>query len=163
MTEETPVEEIPRHLNGVNGWLLFFCVTTGILGPILYVAGARHAPSPIDSVIDLAFGGFAAVTCVYIWRVHWRALGMLRIYLLSVFCLAGLNILGAVAMIRVAPGGLSLANSVPLLDAVRSLLIPILWWQYFRRSRRVLATFGVNMGSLRELFPPLPHDEDTAP
>ena len=88
---EASTEELPRHLEGVNGWLLFFCVTTTIFAPILYITAAFQSASPVEGVIELLFGVFAAVTGGFVWSIQAQALRLLRIYLVLALCLAGLG------------------------------------------------------------------------
>ena len=119
------------ELVGVGGWLGWFSIVIGVLSPLFILGGIISEPS-VYSVFDLALGAFSIYTAVLIWRVSPRALRMTKILLILEFCIA--------ALLLVAQLSDTSSKSDPA--ATRMLFGSIVWFSYFKKSRRVKATFG---------------------
>lgn len=128
-----PVERVP--LCGVRGWLLLFCIGTVIVGPIILLAGGATAtlenPGAWAAGFLVVASGVAAG--VSVWTRRRNALRFVKVYLVFLF---GLGILGLIG--SVAGGGPATSSAGGLVGAV-------IWASYFRKSKRVKATLGANL------------------
>ena len=134
-----PVLPIRKDLQGVGGWLLFFCISLVLLGPLAILA--ETTSSSIDTagiVLDIARASFGVVVAIFIWRVRPLVFPLLWIYFGIVALIAVLGIIGF---------ALTVDQSEPrdLVVPVRSLIYVVIWVLYFRSSQRVRATFGRNL------------------
>jgi len=116
---------------GVGGWLGWFCIIATVISPLVILAGIASQPS-VYSVFDVALGAFSVYTGVCLWKVLPRALRMTKILLIVQFCIGALLLLGQIVD--------SSAKSDPAV--MRMLVGAIVWFSYFKKSKRVKATFG---------------------
>jgi hypothetical protein len=140
--DSLPLTAIGRDLQGVGGWLLFFCFGLVLLRPAFVVwqiisardmiaAALEMAPSIVRTVAGLTVG-------ILVWQVRPFALSILRIY----FCVIGA--LGALGIVWFAVSN-SRSAGENLLPSMLSLSFTVIWFLYFHRSVRVRATFGRNL------------------
>ena len=140
---ETPEKQIDgelTRLRGVGGWLLLFCVVTTIIIPLANMAEAANSNDAVVILTDVAFTILAFCTGLSLWRVRPHALKWVRVYLIVGPCLgmiAGLQ--RQATYITYDP---TQAATNPVAVAVT---YAITWWLYFRKSKRVKATFGRNL------------------
>jgi len=128
-------------LRGVGGWLLFFCIMTTIIIPLVTIAEAANSNDPVVILTDVALAILAFCTGLSLWRVRPHALRWVRVYLVVGSCLmmiAGLQ--RQATYITHEPTSSIYTN--PVAGAV---VYAVTWWQYFRKSKRVKATFGRNL------------------
>jgi len=133
---------IRSDLQGVGGWLLFFCIGLVILGPLVVL---REVTSATDSdssgiVLELARTAFGVVLGILIWNVRQVAFTLLWIYFGLVVVISILGIIGSTALADEGQG-----NALALMYSIRSLIYAVIWFFYFRKSQRVRATFGRNL------------------
>ena len=143
-------------LQGVRGWLLFFCVLNTVIWPsVMLVIVASHLSrfsasgdggSGIAQVIFLsdaagvglaAFGAYAGLR---LWRRDPGAVPLTRIYLATEAIMQFVAI-GFPYLVGLSPsvrGELLLPN---IQGAVGTAVVVALWYAYFQRSRRVAATY----------------------
>ena len=143
-----------RELRGVRGWLFLFCASTTILQPIFFLRDAL-SPSgqPITFCVDLALAVFAFYTGISLWRVRLNALKMVKVYFLVQLAVAVLSVLAVVIGASTgADQGVALDKAkeaemvtTDVLNSLRPALFVWIWWSYFKRSKRVRATFGSNL------------------
>lgn len=128
-------------LNGVGGWLLFFCIITTIITPLgnlpnLARLAAIHNPW---AFYYLAIVIFSVVVGVSVWRVSQDAIPLLRAYFASFVIWEALRISTVVIVMHNSSFDLS------MMYRIRTLIWAIVWGAYFHRSQRVRATFGRNL------------------
>lgn len=124
------------RLDGVGGWLAFFCLCTIAIVPAFAVKSFIAMPSLITAPF-LALGVLSLAAGISVGRRSSCALAMTNVYLWVDF---------AIAVAAIAAGAL-LAN-VPLISGgIEGAIGASIWLAYFARSRRVRATFGRNLKS----------------
>jgi hypothetical protein len=140
---EEPYPKEPA-LYGVGGWLLLFCVGTTIIGPLVLlveIAAKLQNASIVGSALPallvalLAAGGFSIYTGATVWRVQTNALAVVKTYFIVMVGLASV-----VFLLSVSGAYYNLAGPA------RTLISVAIWWAYFKKSKRVKATFGANLG-----------------
>jgi hypothetical protein len=129
------------ELVGIGGWLGWFCVVITIISPAIILLGTFSEPSAY-SAIDLGLAAFSIFTGVNVWKVSPRALRLIRILLLIQFCLGALLVLAQIFDASSAASSHS-ATSDP--TGTRMLIGSVIWLWYFKKSKRVKATFGRNI------------------
>jgi hypothetical protein len=135
------VERIRREnpeLIGVGGWLLWFCIITTIIAPLINIGSTLSSPSAF-SVIDLGLAAFMLITGVNLWRITPRALRLTKILLAIQFWL---GVVLFIAQIAGSATESSAGDSRSDTGAFRMLVGSTIWWFYFKKSKRVKATFG---------------------
>ena len=125
-------------LRGVGGWLLFFCIATTIISPLVTIAEVANSNDPVVILAVVAVAILAFCTGLSLWRVRPHALRWVRVYLVVGSCL--MMIAGVQRQATYEPTSSSYEN--PVAGAVG---YAITWWLYFRNSKRVKATFGRNL------------------
>jgi hypothetical protein len=133
---------LQTDLSGIGGWLYLFCVRNTVLAPLfntlaIFASTTDLLAKAIWSLIVL----FEFTSGVLVWKISARAFWFLKIYF-------GVLVFLGLAFITI--GGLSLEDaqggSLSLIKFGSEELIWALgWFVYFKRSRRVRATFGRNM------------------
>ena len=144
-------EPAPDPLKGVSGWLFVFCVATTILQPIAYLRDV----SILTFFADIPLAAFAFYVGITLWRVRPNALKVVRVYfivtLVCTLALAALNLLVVAfgASAGMYPSTLEKKTEMMTTAILRPLLQPALfiwiWWTYFKRSKRVRATYRANL------------------
>jgi len=147
-TYVTAARATTPELEGVWGWLLFFCLILTVLAPIAAIEDGSSGWLLIDVLVGLKvfFGVFVAIN---LWSRSEYALKLLRIYF---FITIGSGILrfviGAVAAVSYAYAGETGAvggATTRLIACVIALAILVAWLAYFQSSKRVKATYGSNL------------------
>jgi hypothetical protein len=138
-----PAATAANNLRGVRGWLLFFCVYITILGPFFGLSALgflRYSGESLNLLLSLGLTLLAIITGILLWIVSPQALPMLRIYFALVLAVA---VWGFISYLRVPHMGVFLPQLI--LAWGRTALFLAIWITYFRRSKRVLATYGQNL------------------
>jgi hypothetical protein len=136
-----PAPDYIPGLKGVGGWLLFFCIITTILTPLMNLPGfARLAEirSPW-AFYDLAVIVFSMIVGVSVWRVSPDAIPLLRAYFVTFVIWEALRISTVVIVMH------NSTFDLPMMYRIRTLIWCLVWGAYFHRSQRVRATFGRNL------------------
>ena len=124
-------------LEGIGGWLLFFCVSMTVLTPLFILARVGGSGFEVTTIIDLSFSAFGLFVGIMVWTVSAHAFLLLWIYFgLS----AALQVLAIVASF-LAPE----QNPEQMFQLFRGLILTFVWFLYFKKSDRVQATFGRNL------------------
>ena len=143
--QPAPEVERIRHEHpgqiGVGGWLLWFCIMTTIVTPMIDIGSTLSNPSAI-SVMGLGLTAFVVSTGVNLWKMRPRALRLTKILLAIQFWL---GLLLFIAEIAATANESSAGDSRPDSGPFRMLVSSIIWWFYFKKSKRIKATFGRNM------------------
>ena len=150
--------------DGVGGWLLFFCVQLVIFAPGFFLMNALNtvaaitklgATTPIgvllsvDVAVRLQVVGAGAYIGSMLWRGQRAGVRLVRPYLI---------ILPAVYLLLAClPFAFAFANDIQvalarphLIGAMSSIPGCVVWWFYFGESRRVRATYGLDLAAKRE-------------
>jgi TPR repeat protein len=144
---EKHVDGEPPRLRGVGGWLLLFCIVTTIIAPLAHIADAAKSNDTVVTLIDVSFTILAFCAGLSVWRVRRHAFRWVRAYLIMIFCLGIATYvlsLGQVSDISVTIAEL-IATRINRSQTVGSVIAAVMWWQYFKKSKRVNATFGRNL------------------
>jgi hypothetical protein len=126
------------ELIGVGGWLLWFCIITTIVAPLINIGSSFSNPS-VTSAIDLGLATFMVITGVNLWRIKPRGLRLTKVLLAIQFWLGGVLF---IAQIGTAATGSSVEDTHSDAGAFRMIVGSTIWWFYFKKSKRVRATFG---------------------
>lgn len=128
-----------RGLQGVGGWLLFFCIALIILGPLVTFVQVMNLPNvdPLAMGLEFARAAFGIAVGIFLWNVRPVAFTLLWIYFGFVALMAVLGIIGFAVLEQKRPEDLTVS--------VRALIYVTIWFLYFRKSERVRATFGRNL------------------
>jgi hypothetical protein len=131
---------VNRDLQGVRGWLLFFCISLTVLGPLFALSQvtALSTEDAVGSILELARAVYGLVVGIFLWNVRPEAFRLLWIYFALVVLLGVLGIIG----FATAPQEV---KSEGLIQSIRSILYALIWYAYFHNSVRVRSTFGRNM------------------
>lgn len=134
----------PR-LKGVGGWLLLFLFGVTIANPaFLLLEAAANRDDILVVVFNVALAAFCIFVGVSVWRVRPGALALVKALFIVLTCVAALIIVGGAAML--SEGASRAGNlSETLLPGARMLFSIAIWLAYFKKSKRVLATFGRNL------------------
>lgn len=148
-------EPASNQYKGVNGWLLFFCVSLTILSPLFTLANiskgystatklADRLPSLmtatiIDSAVSFMIMAFSILAGVSLWSVRPNAVKIAKAYLIALLVYSVLEIpLFIVTLPSEASDAFMRQSTVAV---VRTLLYVGLWYSYLSKSKRVKATY----------------------
>lgn len=118
------------ELVGLGGWLSL--VMIGLFFGAMRGLNAFAAPSWLERSIDAVVGIGSAALFVLMVRLSPRAPQVARIF----FCVLGVAALGTLGLAVAYSGGAELIG-----QSIGSAVSAGIWFQYFRRSRRVALTF----------------------
>jgi hypothetical protein len=135
----SPISSRNRELQGVGGWLLFFCIALIILGPLVTLVQVMNLPNvdALGMILEFARAALGIVVGILLWNVRPIAFTLLWIYFGFVALMAVLGIIGFAVLEQKRPED--------LIVSVRALIYVTIWFLYFRKSERVRATFGRNL------------------
>jgi hypothetical protein len=146
---------VPRY-RGVGGWLLFFCISLTVLGPLATLAAFimvykevsqlfNQFPglllvTYIDVFLSLSLMALSVYAGIGLWRKRPGAVLMAKRYL---FCFLGYQ---AIATILPFMAGLPPAANEAMYadvgkDLFRAVLYFAIWYSYLNKSQRVQATY----------------------
>jgi hypothetical protein len=98
----------------------------------------------LEAVFNLLLGAFSLYAGICLWRVRPNALRLVKVYFVLVLSIATLAILASVVTTHSAPSSETPQTNV-LTDGARMLIGVAIWWSYFKKSKRVKATYGANL------------------
>lgn len=127
-----------QKLQGIGGWLLFFCIVVTVVHPLVNLAEAVATPQPGVIFLDLLLSAAAVTTGVSVWSKRSWAFTMVKTYFIIMIVVSVLIFIGAATETNVE------ARVDSFVTGIRVLIWVAIWWSYFRKSKRVLATFGRN-------------------
>jgi hypothetical protein len=124
-------------LNGVDGWLAWFCGILILLQPIRFLGAAAKATDTLTIVLELMLAALSITTGIIIAKRKQAAFLWLKWYF---GIIVGLSVVGFLGSL-----GDSQQTGAAIIEFVGGALPVIIWALYFRKSKRVLATFGRNL------------------
>jgi len=132
-------------LSGIRGWLLLFCLGLVLVQPLALFFEALNSGDAFVGGFDLLFAAFAIYTGIVLWRVATNALRVVKVYFVAGLVMATLAIVGGILTAQA-----TLASNTPSQDnflavGIRMLIGVAIWWSYFKKSKRVKATYGANL------------------
>jgi ribosomal protein L40E len=134
-------EVIDPSLQGVGGWLLLFWFGMTVVSPLILIGQilTGAAAGPLIAAFNLALSGFCIYAGVALLRLQRKTLTLIKFYLILSFMLGCVIF---ISYVIVASTQIHPQADVPSLWAVAG---PIIWWFYFKRSKRVRLTLGRNL------------------
>jgi hypothetical protein len=147
-----PLPATPNRLQGVGGWLMFFCIILIFLNPLGHALiairafrglAAKGAPVTIVGVISIGvthigLAIFSVIAGSLLWLEKRSGVSVAKMYLL-------------VATAAIISLDIALRFRGVHLDLVRSTLerfaYAALWYAYLVNSKRVKLTYGTNLNS----------------
>jgi hypothetical protein len=129
---------------GVRGWLLLFCISQTIIGPVVVLAEAAKSKSFPTIAIDLGLTALSIYTGVALWRRRTNSFRWLKAYFLVLLTFAVLGLLASI-ILRRSYLERDLSINPVLGGCIRTVASVIIWWAYFKKSKRVRATYGRNL------------------
>ena len=151
---EVPVQ---AQYQGVRGWLLFFCVSLTVLGPLVTtvsvassfgVSREYFAEYPgllamiiIDSVLSLGVTGFGLFAGIQLWRIRPGAVLTAKRYLFCALMSQAVEI-GLPWMTGLPAEDIRTMVAANVRNAVRALIPFAIWYSYLNVSKRVRATYS---------------------
>jgi hypothetical protein len=127
-----------RELQGIGGWLLWFCIAVGLFQPLVLLLEAYREGQPTVVIIDIVLIGVCITPVILISRRSQLAFPWLYAFFIVRAVMALLTIVG------------NSADDVELtaaekLSPFRTLVSLAIWFWYFKVSKRVYANFGRNL------------------
>lgn len=144
---------------GVGGWLLLFCIGATILSPLIIavrtialwadtatldILPAYRTIVLATTIANVVIVAAALNAGIALWRVRPGALTAVKWFFL-VLGLAILALYPVVFALQLEPTVMAGAITGQTIDAVRAGIFILIWWLYFKKSKRVLATYGRNL------------------
>jgi len=147
----------PRRYQGVDGWLLLFCLSLVIFSPLVRLAALIRAHGAVlrladrypgllittlvDGTLGLALTAFSIYAGLSLWRIRPGAVRTAEIYLLCFLCYQG------IAAVLPFMAGFPASANQALTESTAKNLTPALlyfglWYSYLQKSQRVKATYG---------------------
>jgi hypothetical protein len=130
LTSSATDSEHPE-LAGVGGWLWLFCFLLTVQ-PLTSIVEAAIRPWNYWNIPWLCLCVFSVFTGYSLWRMTPRALLLVKVFLIMWFCL------GTLALSYSIAAGTRLESG----EHLESMIEAAMWFLYFKKSKRVKATFG---------------------
>ena len=135
-------QSAPDPLRGVQGWLLLFCLGITFVQPIALLLSSENV---VEAGFNLSLGTFSVYTGISLWRRTGNALRLVKIYFIVVLILAALAIASGIMTLTATPASEPPSQDNLLTIGIRMLIGVAIWWSYFKKSKRVKATYGDNL------------------
>jgi hypothetical protein len=144
---------------GIGGWLLFFCVGLTILGPLFSVgqmiSSWEHAKPAFDrfpsletaiywetlGCVTILIYGFIVGCIIWSGNSNGKKVGK-KYLLIRLFGFVLIEIVALVLMGDLPSQVVEAAISGFVTAGIRELVIFLIWWFYFKKSKRVRNTYG---------------------
>ncbi|WP_441001135.1 GYF domain-containing protein [Fodinibius sp. SL11] len=156
--KQTKKNNSPKSLQGVGGWLTFFCVGLTILGPLLsignMISGWEGAKQAFDAfpkfetaiwvenigISIITIYGF--ITGAMIWSGNKKGKTLAERYLLiRLFLFIGTELLALMILSDLPQEAYSIMTDEVIVAVFREVFLFGIWFSYFKVSKRVKATY----------------------
>jgi hypothetical protein len=134
-----------RQPRGVRGWLLLFCVGLVVVQPLGLLFEAVNSGDAFVAGFNFLLGAFAIYTGIALWRVATNALRLVKVYFVVVLIVATLAIASGILTAPATRVSQTPSQDNFLTVGFRALISVVIWWSYFKKSKRVKATYGANL------------------
>lgn len=149
-----PISQTGTGPSGVGGWLLFYCIALTILSPLLSLIQAAgtidatgkvpgmRAPLLVETGGVLLLVGCGVIVGILLWIRHPAALRIVKAFLigrLTAFVI--IEIITLVLMRDMESRLLEAGIGGAVGSTIREAIYFLIWWFYFKRSKRVANTF----------------------
>jgi hypothetical protein len=134
-----PFTQAAKHheLEGVFGWLRFFCFLITVVAPLSLFVPVRGLPVATEAIISV-LTIFGVLVGANLWSAGRNALEMLKIYFYMTFSLKAVLLFQG--LLKVQSAGIPEVS-----ERLISIALTLIWFLYFRNSLRVKATYGRNL------------------
>lgn len=153
-TPHTPIDRPPAppavdpadvsDYYGVRGWLLWFCLVVAVFTPVMVLASVVHEKNGLAIAIELGLAALYIYTGIGLWRIKTSALNWVEILFIVQLALVALSALATIGSKR-GPWERDFSINPFLEQGILRLSHTIIWWAYFKKSKRVRATYGRNL------------------
>jgi hypothetical protein len=162
LTSEDRLREKMRKkttLSGVGGWLMFFCVSLIILSPLYSMSRLTSAYEKAQpalerfptlkaavqfetaGVVALLIYGIIVGCIIFSGSPSGRRIAR-QFLLIRLFGFIGIEAVAFWMISQVSPAALSAGAENAVTGIAREFIPFIIWWLYFKRSKRVRNTYG---------------------
>jgi hypothetical protein len=124
-----------ERLQGIGGWLMWFCFVLIFLQPLMNFSEAVRDSSISALVFAIFLSALSITTGTLVYRRKPAAFPWLKWYFGVYLAI----------MVLAAVGEASQGFSKGMLGEVRGVLFVLVWGSYFMKSKRVFANFGRNL------------------
>jgi hypothetical protein len=127
------------HLQGIGGWLAFYCICQLIINPLVNIPHLLNGPFSAWKVLGFALVAFSFVTGTMIVLLHPKTIQVLSAYFVTAIAIQ----LGAIIVVSKSvdtAGGILFIN-----NRLFNLMFVLGWAAYFFFSERVRINFGRNL------------------
>jgi hypothetical protein len=132
-------------VQGVGGWLLFFCLILTLASPVIVfaqIAAQPHGPNSYN-LIDVARVLYGVVVGIILWMQRRIAIQLVGVYFIVVLATIVLVLLIFLAAWTRTKSPFLLGRGIG--SILPSVIHNVLWFLYFRKSERVRNTYGANL------------------
>ncbi|HEV2112701.1 MAG TPA: DUF2569 family protein [Terriglobales bacterium] len=143
-TQQAQVDSQPQSkLNGVKGWLLWFCIALIVIQPILnFVEALGEGFDAGAFVLAWLLTGVSVPTGIAIIQ-RWKSTFTWLKWYFGIY--AGVLALALIGTFSGSANVESKDTQQAITALVRGAIYILVWVSYFRTSKRVRATFGCNL------------------
>ena len=151
---------VAAHPRGIRGWLLFFCILYTIIFPIWFSRMAwfmwkqglhgwfMDGSIKHIAIVEGAWIGLVTLIGIAVGWTVWRGNPWGKQIAMSYLLFRGIGFIGCHFLLRFLFYDIASEQTVATMNAawlgqlIREGLLVVLWWMYFRRSKRVKNTYG---------------------
>lgn len=133
------------RLKGIRGWLLLFLLGLVFVTPLSSFFGGLNSGDAFSFGFDLLFGALAIYTGIALWRGATNALRLVKVYFVVALVMAVLEIVSGILTAPATTASSTPSQNNSLTEGFRMLIGVAIWWSYFKKSKRVKATYGANL------------------
>lgn len=127
------------HLQGIGGWLAFYCICQLIINPLVTIPRLLNGPFSAWKVLGFALAASAFATGAMIVLLHRKTIQMLTAYFVTTIAIQVGAIIVVSKSVDTAAGTLFINNRL------FNLMFVLGWAAYFFFSERVRVNFGRNL------------------
>jgi uncharacterized membrane protein len=142
LVSPTSSVETKERIKRVGGWIWIFLMGC-VIGGLSDVFVCILSPSPINLFLVMILLILRALVVTTVLKVSPHAIRNVKIFLIAMFIASVINLIRAFTLPPTQFNETDLQNLRAI--GARGLLSTVIWAQYFRNSKRVKDTFGMNL------------------